>query len=293
MLVLAFLVGSKYITRDAVRQGLNGEETENLTWMVLGAIVLGGRAMFIITEPGPYLREPWKIFYIWEGGLVYYGGFIATVGTVVWYAWKEKLPIWKLTDVFSVGGMLGLAVGRWGCFFAGDDHGRVIPGATDANHPIWAVKFAETVGPWEAHPAMDPAWIGQWLYPSQWMMSAKAFSIFVVAMLIAKRKKFDGQVTAILMMQYAVLRSIIELYRGDMDRGVYFMPDHIMRSYMLGTIDYPGLYMTTSQGISIVLFFLGLWLYLSQKNKGIAPVPQKKGSAKAQTQVSSDESKAA
>ena len=293
MLVLAFLVGAKYITRDGVRQGMNGEEIENLTWMVLGAIVLGGRAMFIITTPGPYLAEPWKIFYIWEGGLVYYGGFLATVGCVMWYAWRERLPIWKLTDLFTVGGMLGLAIGRWGCFFAGDDHGRVIPGATDANHPFWAVKFTETVGPWDAHPAMDPTWIGKWLYPTQWMMSAKALSIFLVVRWVSKRKKFDGQLTAILLMQYSVLRSIVELYRGDMDRGVYFLPEHVMRSYMLGTIEYPGFYLTTSQGISIVLFALGALLYVVKRNDGVAPVPQKKGSAKAQTQVSSsDEPKA-
>jgi phosphatidylglycerol:prolipoprotein diacylglycerol transferase len=276
ILVLAFLAGTWYITKDAIRQGLDGEEIQNLCWMVLGAIVLGGRLMFIITEPGPYLREPWKIFYIWEGGLVYYGGFLATVGTVMWYAWKEKLPIWKLTDLFTVGGMLGLAIGRWGCFFAGDDHGRVVQGATDENHPFWAVKFPASVGPWNAHPAMDSAWVGKWLYPTQWMMSGKALLLFAILALISKRKKFDGQLTAVLLMGYAILRSIIETYRGDMDRGIYFLPEHMIKSYSLGTIAYPGFYLTTSQGVSIVLFLLGVWLYVSKRNDGVAPVPQRK-----------------
>lgn len=283
MLVLAFLTGTWYITKDAKTQGLDPERIQTLCWWVLAAIVLGGRVMFIITAPQPYLENPLRIFAIWEGGLVYYGGFLATVGTVIYFSWRDGMPIWKLTDLFTVGGMLGLAIGRWGCYFAGDDHGRVIQGATDADHPFWAVKFPRDVdylGLFDGqathitHPAMELQWMDQWLYPSQWMMSAKAFTLFVVLMLISKRKKFDGQLTAILLMGYAVLRSIIELFRGDMDRGVFFQNDRVMRAYLLGRGDYPGFYLTTSQAISIVLFILGLGLYLWRRNKGIAPPPQ-------------------
>jgi phosphatidylglycerol:prolipoprotein diacylglycerol transferase len=289
MLVLAFLTGTWYITRDAQRQGLDPEQIQTLCWWVLGAIVLGGRVMFIITSPQPYLENPLRIFAIWEGGLVYYGGFLATVGTVVYFAWRDGLHIWKLTDLFTVGGMLGLAIGRWGCFFAGDDHGRVIPGATDADHPFWALKFSRDVpylGLFDGqanhvtHPAMEPQWMDQWLYPSQWMMSLKAFTLFVLLAFLAKRKKFDGQLTAVLLMGYAVLRSIIELFRGDMDRGVYFQGERVMRAYLLGKAEYPGFYLTTSQAISIALFALGLILYLVRKDKGVAKItPYKKASA--------------
>jgi prolipoprotein diacylglyceryl transferase len=330
ILVLAFLVGKWYIVKDAIRQGLDGEQIDQLCWLVLGAIVIGGRLMFIITEPQLYLDAPWKIFYIWEGGLVYYGGFLATVGTVMWFAWKHNLPIWKLTDLFTVGGMLGLGIGRWGCFFAGDDHGRVIPGTVDALGkalpagdpaiPWYAVNFQSRVPYLQidfsgvhyfteqnlppippdapaavlkdpslllARPAMEIPWMDQWLYPSQWMMSGKALLLFVLLMLVARNKKFDGQLTAILLMGYGVLRSIIETFRGDMDRGVYFESARKAETFFLGRTEDIGFYMTNAQFISVALFILGAWLYISKRHDGVAPVPKKVSSAPAEKQVSS------
>jgi phosphatidylglycerol---prolipoprotein diacylglyceryl transferase len=329
VLVIAFLVGTWYITRDGARQGLDPEQIQSLCWMVLGAIVIGGRVMFIITTPGPYLDNPLRVFAIWEGGLVYYGGFLATVGTVMWFAWKHGLPIWKLTDLFTVGGMLGLGIGRFSCFFAGDDHGRVIPGtlALDgagrplvestpliANHlvaraqeiawydlpgklahdiPWYAVKFKETVGPWDAHPALsDLRWADLWLYPTQWMMSLKAFILFLGLAYLSKRKKFDGQLTAVLLMGYAVLRSLVELWRGDVDRGVYLQPDRAITLYSLGLDSYPGFYLTTAQITSIILFALGAWLYVAKRKDGVEVVTTPKAKAagaKAEDQVSSGE----
>jgi phosphatidylglycerol---prolipoprotein diacylglyceryl transferase len=284
VLVLAFLLGTWYITRDGARQGLDPEKIQSLCWVVLGAIVIGGRLMFIITEPGYYAKDPLRVFYIWEGGLVYYGGFLATVGTVVYFAWKNKLPIYKLTDLFTVGGMLGLALGRFGCFVAGDDHGRVIPGATDDSHPFWAVKFARDVpylgigdpapAPHITHPAMDLNWADKWLYPSQFMMMLNAFLLFLILRYVSQRKKFDGQLTALLLMLYAVGRSIIEVYRGDVDRGVYFASETAVKAYSLGIGPNPGFYLTTSQLLSIVLFVLGAALYVARRNSGVAPVPK-------------------
>lgn len=311
ILVIAFLTGTWYITRDAGRQGLNTEQIQNLCWLVLGAIVIGGRVMFIITTPEPYLENPLRIFAIWEGGLVYYGGFLGTVGTVMYVAWQNNWPIWKLTDLFTVGGMLGLGIGRFSCFFAGDDHGRVLSGTlalSESGQPLrdasgylvaraaeipwydfagkvandipwYAVKFNRTVGPWEAHPAMDLRWAELWLYPTQWMMSLKAFSLFLLLAWISKRKKFDGQLTAVLLMGYAILRSIVELFRGDIDRGVYLQPTGAMTKYALSLGPYPGFYLTTAQITSIILFALGALLYARRMNKGIDPVPAQRKTA--------------
>lgn len=339
MLVISFLVGTWYITRDAKRQGLDAEKIHNLCWYVLGAIVIGGRLMFIITEPKVYIENPLRVFYIWEGGLVYYGGFLGTVFTVIYFAWKNKMPIWKLTDLFTVGGMLGLAIGRWSCFFAGDDHGRVIPGTLkldeagnvltapssfihplsggDPTHPLnqdvfaraadiawwdipgklandipwWAVKFPRTAGFWDSPPAMDPKWTELWLYPSQWMMSLNALFLFLILGLIAKKKKFDGQLTALLLMLYAIGRSLIELYRGD-ERGVYLQPAEATYAYALGQTQEIGFYLTTAQITSIVLFILGAALYLWKRNAGVAPIPAHVSGESEENGVSSEKEEA-
>ncbi len=41
-------------------------------------------------------------------------------------------------------------------------------------------------------------------------------------MVAMKRRRFDGQVFWIYVLLYAALRAIVEMYRGDTARGLYF-----------------------------------------------------------------------
>jgi phosphatidylglycerol:prolipoprotein diacylglycerol transferase len=41
-------------------------------------------------------------------------------------------------------------------------------------------------------------------------------------LVVRPRKRFHGQVLAVWLLVYAVLRTLVELFRGDVERGVYF-----------------------------------------------------------------------
>nr|XP_061804855.1 phosphatidylglycerol--prolipoprotein diacylglyceryl transferase-like [Nerophis lumbriciformis] len=68
------------------------------------------------------------------------------------------------------------------------------------------------------------------------------------------RRRFHGENIALLLMTYPVMRATTEIFRGDAERGEY------------GAI-------STSQIISIPLFFIGVWLYFHRRKSPIAPTP--------------------
>ena len=69
--------------------------------------------------------------------------------------------------------------------------------------------------------------------------------IFAVLFLLRRKQRFNGQILASYLMIYALLRSTIEVFRGDIERGFVIDP-----------------YLSTSQFISIIIFALGAFLYI-------------------------------
>jgi len=105
-----------------------------ITVWVLAGVVLGARFMYVIVEicrgsgvGKEFLSDPLKIFAVWEGGLVMYGGMFGAIVGGMWCAKREKVrPIHSL-DLGLVAGFVGQAIGRVGCLLVGDDYGRVVP----------------------------------------------------------------------------------------------------------------------------------------------------------------------
>jgi phosphatidylglycerol:prolipoprotein diacylglycerol transferase len=206
MVLIAYLVGSGYIRRDAERRKLDPDLIARLCGYALAAVIIGGRLGYLLFERRDLLFSL-EAVKIWHGGLVLYGGLLSVFAVVVGFALAYKLPLLTVCDLFAVGGMLGLAIGRWGCFFAGDDYGKPAPGLP------WAVRFTnpDCLVPYELR--------GVPLHPTQIYLSLNAFVIFLILRALAKRGPAPGVVTAALLMLYAVGRSFIEFFRGDADRG--------------------------------------------------------------------------
>ncbi len=76
--VLGFLVGGWLTLRWAQYYTIRRETVEGLLlWVMIGTIV-GARIYFVLqNELLDYLRHPWNVLAIWEGGLAYFGGLLA------------------------------------------------------------------------------------------------------------------------------------------------------------------------------------------------------------------------
>jgi phosphatidylglycerol---prolipoprotein diacylglyceryl transferase len=241
MLAIAIIVGSTYLLRETRRLGdpkITEAHMQRLIWYIVLAVVGGGRLMHVLVNWDDYSRRPLDAFKVWEGGLVMYGGLLAIFFTVIGFALKNKIRILRLCDLCAPSCFLGDAIGRWGCFLVGDDYGK----PTDS----WVgVRFT--------HPdSLVPANLrGVPLHPTQIYMSLKALIIFGALMWITRHKKFDGQVAGWALVLYAVLRSVIELFRGDADRG------------FIGPL-------STAQATSIFVFATGLLILLVAPRRTLA-----------------------
>lgn len=232
MVALGFLAGSWVVAREARQAGENPARALDLVFYILIAAILGSRILHVaVSERDLFLENPLHLFKIWQGGLVFYGGLIASLIVAFFYFRIYKLPALKYCDFFAPALALGHGLGRLGCFFTGCCHGSPLLRET-----WYSVIFPDNPN------SLAPAGIP--LYPTQFLESGVEFLFFFGLLWGLGRKKFDGQIFSLYLMLYAVARFGIEFLRGDPVRGFVFDG-----------------WMSTSQLIALFLFAGGLGLY--------------------------------
>lgn len=202
MLAMGFLLAILLVLRLAKKQGENEDHVYNLAYWVVISSILGSRIFHCIVEWELYAGQPWRAFYVWEGGLVYYGGLIGALIASSVYVRIYKINFFKWADMAAPGIALGLVFGRLGCFMVGCCHGKVCPA------DYWgALTFPpESVGDLNGLP----------LYPTQlWALFANLGIFLFLYFVVLPRKKFHGQVLGIFLVIYSFTRSIIEFWRAD------------------------------------------------------------------------------
>lgn len=202
---LGFLTALWVARREAGRVGINPTHVMDLGFYLLIAAIVGSRIFFLAVNPGVLSESLWAVFQIWEGGLVFYGGFIVALITAIIYVRMIKVPFFRIADIFSPGLALGHAVGRIGCFFAGCCYGK------ECDLP-WAVVFKNPL-------SLAP--IGVHLHPTQIYSVAGNLMVFGALWLLRKRTRYTGQLFLLYVMFYGLVRSFLELFRGD-PRGNIF-----------------------------------------------------------------------
>jgi len=164
----------------------------------------------------PIETNCWAWADVTAGGYAYYGGLIAAALFSVYFIRKHRLPGPKMLDMAGWTITLGLAWGRMGCFLASCCFGArtdcplgvVFPSGSAASRKHWQEGLLDTyrVESLPVHPTQ--------VYESLGSLIIAALVYFAMR----PRKRFDGQVFAVAMVAYAVLRFLLEFIRRD-DRG--------------------------------------------------------------------------
>jgi phosphatidylglycerol:prolipoprotein diacylglycerol transferase len=168
MLAVAFLVGSWITARRMAEEGLDPElATTLLVYVMLGGI-FGSKLYFAIDVS---LREgiPFTRLLFARDGITWYGGLLMATLVGAIGCRIHGLPVKTFADCTAVGGAVGQALGRVGCFLVGDDYGR------PSSLP-WAVAFPEG-----SPPTLVPVHPTQ-LYEVAWLS-------LVAAVLWSRRRK--------------------------------------------------------------------------------------------------------
>ena len=195
MLSLAVLAGTYMVYRQAPKYGFKEDMIIDLTiWLVVGGII-GARLFYVfVYEPGTYFRQPYLIFALWQGGLVYYGALIGGFIAGLWYVRKHHLPFWPLADLMAPPLAFGYGLVRIGCFLNGCCYGK-------------PTTFLGVVFP---HLDDIPR------HPTQIYSSLLGFTLFLILLAVQRKKSFDGQVFLLFLMLYGVGRTAIEALRENL-----------------------------------------------------------------------------
>jgi phosphatidylglycerol---prolipoprotein diacylglyceryl transferase len=240
-LAAAYLVALWYFMRGVRREGINAEHAAGLTvWIILGAI-LGAKTLMVLRSLPQYLSHPsdfWSLATIQSAG-DFYGGFIgALFAALIFFMRHPEMPRWRIADLCGPAIAVGQAIGRIGCFMAGDDYGSPtgLPWAVVFHHP----DAAEIGG----------APLGVSLHPVQIYESLACLGLFFFLGWLWRRRKFDGQIILAYLILYAIARYLLEYVRGDADRGFIF-----------------GNVFSTSQFIAIMILAICIPLFLVRRAK--------------------------
>ena len=143
------------------------------------------------------------------GGGTFLGGFLLAVFACHLATSRAKIPLLRLGDACAPSLALGVAIVRIGCFAASCDYGK----PTDLP---WAVVFTR---PEAARLTLVP--LGVPLHPSQLYESALGVVLFVSLLLLERKPRRPGSLIFAFAALYSVGRFVLELLRGDMDRGFW------------------------------------------------------------------------
>jgi phosphatidylglycerol:prolipoprotein diacylglycerol transferase len=142
MLMLGLFISIWWAARRAIRSRANPDVILNCGFIAIIAGVVGSRLMYVIhywgeqfANRGGFLETAWAVINVSRGGLEFYGGLILTaVAVLLWLRFWEKVSIRWYLDIIAPSAVLGLAIGRIGCFLNGCCFGST------CDLP-WAVRF--------------------------------------------------------------------------------------------------------------------------------------------------------
>ncbi len=212
---------SQYLARP---YKIKPQSVTDIFFVILISAILGARMLYVLINFKEYQSNPLEIIKIWNGGLVFFGGFVAAAITLYIYLKKQKYNTWLIADIIAPGIAFGHALGRIGCLFAGCCYGKIsdLPFAIEFSHPR----------------SLAPLHVS--LHPTQIYSAVSNLLIFVLLLWLSRKKKFNGMVFLCYVMIYSFLRAVIEFFRGDF-RGDFLFD-----------------FLSLSQGIGIVVSIIAL-----------------------------------
>lgn len=176
---------------------------DSIIYLVMG-IVIGGRLGHVLFyDPEMIWRNPLEIFMTWHGGMSFHGGILGVVFLSLYFARKNQINFFSLTDAYTCVVPFGLIFGRIGNFINGELWGRI----TDVP---WAMVFPHA-GPDPRHPSQ--------LYEA----SLEGILLFAITLFCWTRTDLrlqPGRITGVFAIGYGLARIFCEFYR-EPDAVVY------------------------------------------------------------------------
>ena len=218
-----------------IKQGLapvTRTQFDDLLFLTVLGVILGGRLGYVLFyKPLHYATHPLEIFAVWQGGMSFHGGLIGVMLAMTFAAWRHGIDWLRLMDFLAPLVPPGLAAGRLGNFINGELWGRM----TDVP---WGMVF-RNAGDAPRHPSQ--------LY----QFALEGVTLFAILWWFSGKPRRRGEVSALFLIGYGVLRFLAEFARE---------PDAFLGYLALG--------LTMGQWLCLpmILGGIGLWTWSRRRS---------------------------
>ncbi|MDP8261969.1 MAG: prolipoprotein diacylglyceryl transferase [Candidatus Ancaeobacter aquaticus] len=209
---IAFLLGYYLVLKKAAIENIQKEFISDLLLVIIISGIVGSRLLYVVFNIRYFMDNPFEIVMINRGGLIVYGGIIATFIVTSIYTTMKGHKFFFIADLVVPFLALGQSLGRIGCYLNGCCYGKV------TSFPV-GVAFPRYSLPYFNH--IDKGFINGDMYaslpvhPAQLYSSGLDLLIFVVLLLVYDKRKWNGQVFWLYVVLYPLKRFFVEFFRGD------------------------------------------------------------------------------
>jgi len=225
LLAVGFVAGIFLAVRLAPRYRADPVHVLDMSlYAVLGGI-FGARALYYYEFYDRYFRQrPWyELFYVHQGGFVFYGGFAcAFAACLVYLLWAKRrarlagappVRVLGTLDVLAAPLALGLSFGRVGCLLNG-----CCWGLRDQGHALLALRFPAGSYPWNSH-HIRHGWIPSDAAQSLPVHATQVYSwgaavlLCLVLLVVLRMQRRVGQTSGAFFLLYGPIRFVLEAFR--------------------------------------------------------------------------------
>lgn len=182
--------------KEAARKNINSDQITNIAILIIAGSVIGARSFFVAEMWSYYGMHPMEIFYLGDGGLMFYGGAIGAFVFVFFYIRYAKINNFlAILDTIAPSLAIGELFGRIGCALTNEHVGAI------------------TALPWgQFFPDYSTV-----RHPVSIYMALNGLLIFVILWSIRKKIKTTGMLFLSFLFLYAITRFFLDFTRcGDL-----------------------------------------------------------------------------
>lgn len=230
LIVIAMILSLLILKIITKKEKIKYEDIINLFIYLIPISIISARIYYVIFKNQDYINAPLEIFNLKSGGLAIYGGIIGGAITTIIYCKIKKINALRMIDIIVPCLALGQAIGRWGNFINIEAYGA-------ETNSLFRMGIIENG-------------IYKEVMPSFLYESIADFIIFIILLIIGKKRQKTGERTFLYLTTYSFVRFFTEGTRID--------------SLMLNNI-------RISQMLSIMVFVVScsILIYIQLKSRKI------------------------
>ncbi|MBN2356016.1 prolipoprotein diacylglyceryl transferase [candidate division KSB1 bacterium] len=251
MLAISFILGIYIAVRRAKARNIDGDRIMDLSVVVIIASIVGARLLYVLFHLEEFAGHWTDTFNPFQSsgqvgiaGLTMLGGVVLAVISALVYLRIKKLPMLRIADIVIPVFFLGEAITRVGCYLNGCCFG------TPCEHGIFCVTF-----PPES--AAGSIFQNVPLHPAQLYSSFYALAMFVVMMVLDRRRYYDGFLFYLFFVLYGIGRLIIDFFR------------YYESSMVVATISGTPISLNQVISLGFIIVGIGLLVWQGRKQKAV------------------------